>query len=205
MVNVVQDLIPNDHGYRLPHGNPAIVQQVVPSSRGRVANPDRGSCRQAEVPSEVSLRDRWIQTKLPQQCLFLRFTLGKLNAVSVFIIILTIAQAKHIVIFDTLIKQSTPGEVEAILGAFISRNVGCLLATDQLSLAHELGHWYYMHPAKLLLVSQVHIFTILALFPAFMHAPQVLRAFDFPEKVAVTPPTIIAFLLFQVTPLLNLF
>ena len=65
-------------------------------------------------------------------------------------------------------------------------------------LAHELGHWYYMHPTKLLLISQLHLFTILALFPAFMHAPPFLRAFDFPEHVAAQPPVIIAFLLFQV-------
>ena len=55
-----------------------------------------------------------------------------------------------------------------------------------------------MHPMKMLVISQLHIFTILALFPAFMHAPPVLRAFDFPKEVAAHPPTIIAFLLFQV-------
>ncbi|KAI6141648.1 peptidase family M48-domain-containing protein [Pisolithus tinctorius] len=92
--------------------------------------------------------------------------------------------SKHIVIFDTLIKESKPAEVEAVL-------------------AHELGHWYHMHPTKLLCISQVHIFTILALFPAFLHAPQFLRAFDFSDKVAAHPPTIVAFLLFQMilTPL----
>ncbi|KAI1784835.1 peptidase family M48-domain-containing protein [Ganoderma leucocontextum] len=86
--------------------------------------------------------------------------------------------SKHIVIFDTLIKQSKPEEVEAVL-------------------AHELGHWYYMHPTKLLSVSQLHIFTILALFPAFLTAPPLLRAFDFPASVAAKPPTIVAFLLYQ--------
>ncbi|KAI0804709.1 metalloendopeptidase [Irpex lacteus] len=86
--------------------------------------------------------------------------------------------SKHIVIFDTLIKESKPEEVEAVL-------------------AHELGHWYYMHPTKMLLASQLHIFSILALFPAFMHAPPFLRSFDFPKHVAAQPPTIIAFLLFQ--------
>ncbi|CCL98879.1 uncharacterized protein FIBRA_00886 [Fibroporia radiculosa] len=86
--------------------------------------------------------------------------------------------SKHIVIFDTLIKQSKPDEVEAVL-------------------AHELGHWYYLHPSKLLLVSQLHLFSILALFPAFLHAPLVLRAFDFPVDVSTSPPTIVAFLLFQ--------
>ncbi|KIP07880.1 hypothetical protein PHLGIDRAFT_19080 [Phlebiopsis gigantea 11061_1 CR5-6] len=92
--------------------------------------------------------------------------------------------SKHIVIYDTLIKQSKPDEVEAVL-------------------AHELGHWYYMHPTKFLVVSQLHLFTILALFPAFMHAPPLLRSFDFPKHVSAKPPTIIAFLLYQmiVTPL----
>ncbi|KAI0043051.1 hypothetical protein FA95DRAFT_1499212 [Auriscalpium vulgare] len=86
--------------------------------------------------------------------------------------------AKHIVIFDTLIKQSKPEEVEAVL-------------------AHELGHWYFYHPTKLLLVSQLHIFTILAVFPAFLHAPPLLRSFGFPESVAAHPPPIIAFLIYQ--------
>lgn len=54
-----------------------------------------------------------------------------------------------------------------------------------------------MHPTKLLCISQVHIFTILAMFPAFLHAPQFLRAFDFSKAVSAHPPTIVAFLLFQ--------
>lgn len=86
--------------------------------------------------------------------------------------------AKHIVIFDTLIQQSKPEEVEAVL-------------------AHELGHWFFMHPSKMLLISQTHIFGILALFPAFLHAPPVLASFDYPTAVARSPPTIVAFLLFQ--------
>ncbi|EJD00304.1 uncharacterized protein FOMMEDRAFT_22167 [Fomitiporia mediterranea MF3/22] len=86
--------------------------------------------------------------------------------------------SKHIVIFDTLISESTSEEVEAVL-------------------AHELGHWFFAHPTKLLFISQFHIFSILALFPAFLHAPPVLRAFDFPPAVAKNPPTIVAFLLFQ--------
>ena len=47
-------------------------------------------------------------------------------------------------------------------------------------------------------VSQLHIFTILALFPAFLHSPPLLRSFDFTKTVAAQPPTIVAFLLFQV-------
>jgi len=92
--------------------------------------------------------------------------------------------SKHIVIFDTLIQQSQPDEVEAVL-------------------AHELGHWYYIHPTKMLAISQLHVFTIFALFPAFLHAPPVLASFDFSKAVAAQPPTIVAFLLFQMilTPL----
>ncbi|KAF9467610.1 peptidase family M48-domain-containing protein [Collybia nuda] len=92
--------------------------------------------------------------------------------------------SKHIVIFDTLIQQSKPEEVEAVL-------------------AHELGHWYYLHPTKMMAVSQLHIFTILALFPAFLHAPPLLRSFDFSKAISAQPPTIVAFLLFQMilTPL----
>ncbi|KAN0109054.1 Peptidase family M48 domain containing protein [Russula decolorans] len=92
--------------------------------------------------------------------------------------------SKHIVIFDTLIKQSQPEEVEAVL-------------------AHELGHWYHLHPTKLLFVSQLHLFTILALFPAFLNAPPLLRSFGFSDSVAARPPPIIAFFLYQMllTPL----
>jgi len=35
------------------------------------------------------------------------------------------------------------------------------------------------------------------MFPAFLHAPQFLRAFDFSAAVSARPPTIVAFLLFQ--------
>ncbi|KAJ7577869.1 peptidase family M48-domain-containing protein [Mycena floridula] len=92
--------------------------------------------------------------------------------------------SKHIVIFDTLIQQSKPDEVEAVL-------------------AHELGHWYYLHPTKMMAISQIHTFTILALFPAFLHSPPLLKSFGFPKAVAAQPPTIVAFLLFQMilTPL----
>lgn len=89
-----------------------------------------------------------------------------------------ISQSKHIVIFDTLIQTTKPEEVEAVL-------------------AHELGHWYYNHPMKQMIISQLHTFTVLALFPAFLHAPPLLRSFDFPKEVATQPPTMVAFLLFQ--------
>ncbi|KIY67067.1 metalloendopeptidase [Cylindrobasidium torrendii FP15055 ss-10] len=104
--------------------------------------------------------------------------------------------SKHIVIFDTLLEQSPAGDVEAVL-------------------AHELGHWYLAHPTKMMAVGQLHMFSILAVFPAFLHAPAFLRAFGFDFSGveggagAVKGggggggggegeiPTILAFLLFQ--------
>lgn len=86
--------------------------------------------------------------------------------------------SKHIVIFDTLIKQAKPEEVEAVL-------------------AHELGHWYYYHPTKALLINQVHLLLVIGCFPAFLHSPPLLLSFDFPSSVAVHPPVIVAFLLYQ--------
>ncbi|KAH7103466.1 peptidase family M48-domain-containing protein [Auriculariales sp. MPI-PUGE-AT-0066] len=87
--------------------------------------------------------------------------------------------SKHIVIYDTLIKQQSEEEVEAVL-------------------AHELGHWYYSHPSKLLLVSQLHIFAILACYPVFRHSPLFVRSFDFSPQVAANPPLIVSFLLYQI-------
>ena len=63
--------------------------------------------------------------------------------------------SKHIVIFDTLIKQSKPDEVEAVLGKPVS--LSNLKALDSsLLVAHELGHWYFQHPSKLRVTSNQH-------------------------------------------------
>ncbi|KZV98886.1 metalloendopeptidase [Exidia glandulosa HHB12029] len=86
--------------------------------------------------------------------------------------------SKHIVIYDTLIKQSKEEEVEAVL-------------------AHELGHWYYAHPTKLLLISQIHLFAILAFYPVFRHSPLFVRSFGFSSSVAAHPPLMVSFLLYQ--------
>ncbi|KAG8908271.1 hypothetical protein FRB99_007804 [Tulasnella sp. 403] len=86
--------------------------------------------------------------------------------------------SKHIVIFDTLIEKSTEEEIEAVL-------------------AHELGHWYYSHPSKMMVVSQFYLFSILSVFPPFLRSPPLLRSFNFPPSVAAHPPIIIAFFLFQ--------
>ncbi|WFD32226.1 Ste24 endopeptidase [Malassezia sp. CBS 17886] len=68
--------------------------------------------------------------------------------------------SKHIVIYDTLIEKSTPEEIEAVL-------------------AHELGHWAYSHPTKLLLLSQAHLVLTLTLFTLFMHNMSLFAAFGF--------------------------
>lgn len=103
-------------------------------------------------------------------------------------------QSKHIVIYDTLIKESSPEEIEAVLGRSIS--IETHAPAPHHHLAHELGHWYYSHPLKLMILSEIHIFGILAVFPAFLHSPQLLRSLDFAPSVAAKPPTILAFFLF---------
>ncbi|KAJ6589031.1 peptidase family M48-domain-containing protein [Mycena capillaripes] len=92
--------------------------------------------------------------------------------------------SKHIAIFDTLIQQSQPDEVEAVL-------------------AHELGHWYYLHTMKTFAISQLHRFAILVLFPTFVLAPPVLTSFGFSKAVVAQPPSVVVFVLFLriLTPL----
>lgn len=68
--------------------------------------------------------------------------------------------SKHIVIFDTLMEQSTPAEIEAVL-------------------AHELGHWMYSHPSKLLVIGLTHMAVTLSLFTLFINNASLFRAFGF--------------------------
>lgn len=86
--------------------------------------------------------------------------------------------SKHIVVYDTLIKNAKVDGVEAVL-------------------AHELGHWFYYHPTQLMLLAQIHTIGMLACFPAFLHSTPLLLSFDFPSSVAIHPPVIIAFILYQ--------
>jgi len=91
--------------------------------------------------------------------------------------------SKHIVLFDTLIKKSQPAELEAVL-------------------AHELGHWKYSHPMKLMMVSQIHLLALFSLFPPFMRSWPLLASFGFPVGSGAKPPTLVSFLLYQmvITP-----
>ncbi|ORX33273.1 metalloendopeptidase [Kockovaella imperatae] len=92
--------------------------------------------------------------------------------------------SKHIVIYDTLMEQSSPAEVEAVLG-------------------HELGHWSYTHPTKLLLIIQLHLLTTLTTFSIFIHNRALFDSFGFDPQLAITgvaggpQPIIIGFMLFQ--------
>ncbi|KAH9817867.1 CaaX prenyl protease [Melampsora americana] len=67
---------------------------------------------------------------------------------------------KHIVLYDTLLKQSTPAEVEAVL-------------------AHELGHWKMNHTVTLLGISQFQIAFSLSVFRFFIWNSALFSAFGF--------------------------
>ncbi|WWC67541.1 uncharacterized protein I206_101450 [Kwoniella pini CBS 10737] len=88
--------------------------------------------------------------------------------------------SKHIVIYDTLIKDSSVDEVVAVLG-------------------HELGHWYHAHPTKLLLVTQLHLLLTLTIFSIFINNKSLYASFGFDPSLAVKAPQpiCIGFMLFQ--------
>jgi STE24 endopeptidase len=74
---------------------------------------------------------------------------------------------------------------------------------DLKSTAHAFGYWYHDQYAKDLAIKQLHDFIYLVWFPAFVHAPPVLRSFGFPKEIAAQPPLILACFLFKtiITPL----
>lgn len=79
---------------------------------------------------------------------------------------------KRIVIFDTLIKQMTAEEVEAVLG-------------------HEIGHWAYGHVLQGFFISQLYVFASFMGFGYFVYEPALYRAFGFTSQ-----PILIGLLLF---------
>lgn len=81
---------------------------------------------------------------------------------------------KKIVIYDTLLEQSTHKEVEAVL-------------------AHELGHWKMGHTSRLLLIGQLQTFYIFALFSAFIKNRSLYEAFGFHNQ----QPIMIGLILFN--------
>lgn len=91
---------------------------------------------------------------------------------------------KHIVLYDTLLKQSTPAEVEAVL-------------------AHELGHWKMNHTVTLLGLSQFQIAFSLSIFRFFIWNSALFQAFGFSPLTSSIPfskatyPILIGFTLAQ--------
>ncbi|KAK3117681.1 zinc metalloprotease [Teratosphaeriaceae sp. CCFEE 6253] len=81
---------------------------------------------------------------------------------------------KTIVLYDTLLAQSSVPEVEAIL-------------------AHELGHWHMGHTTSLLGISAGHLLFVFGLFGVFVHNASLYQAFGFVRE----RPTIIGFILFN--------
>jgi STE24 endopeptidase len=88
------------------------------------------------------------------------------------------------VIYDTLIEQSEPMEVVAVL-------------------AHELGHWANWDTTRQLLISEVYnpfihaddkvyLFVFFSLFSAFIDNASMYKSFGFSDK-----PALIGFLLFN--------
>lgn len=55
---------------------------------------------------------------------------------------------------------------------------------------------------KLLTVSQIHLYTLFSLFPPFLKSTPLVASFGFPKSVSQNPPTLVAFMLFQmiITP-----
>ncbi|KAA1074935.1 hypothetical protein PGT21_024983 [Puccinia graminis f. sp. tritici] len=96
---------------------------------------------------------------------------------------------KHIVLYDTLLKQSTAAEVEAVL-------------------AHELGHWKLNHTVLLLGSSQIQIGLSLSTFRFFIWNAALFYSFGVPALAggADKYPLIIGFILAQslFTPLNSL-
>lgn len=96
---------------------------------------------------------------------------------------------KHIVLYDTLLNQSTPAEVEAVL-------------------AHELGHWKLNHTVLLLGSSQLQIALSLSTFRLFIWNAALFSSFGVPALLDSPSkyPLIIGFILAQslFTPLNSL-
>lgn len=82
--------------------------------------------------------------------------------------------SKKILLFDTLIEQSTVPQVVAVL-------------------AHEIGHWKLNHLPKMMAVSQGTVAMTFILFSTFLHNKSLFQSFGFPANA----PPIIAFILFS--------
>ncbi|KAK9478280.1 peptidase family M48-domain-containing protein [Lipomyces japonicus] len=81
---------------------------------------------------------------------------------------------KQIVIFDTLIDKFESDQVVAVL-------------------AHELGHWALSHTTKMLIINQLHIFSLFVSFAVFINNASLYQSFGFAKE----RPIMIGFMLFN--------
>lgn len=96
--------------------------------------------------------------------------------------------SKRIVLYDTLVKDSSIEEITAVL-------------------AHEIGHWQKNHLLRMLIFSEAHIFFIFSLFTAAYHNTSLYNEFGFfitkeassvfTKVTTPTFPVIIGFILFN--------
>jgi len=70
------------------------------------------------------------------------------------------------VIYDTLIAQSEPTEVVAVL-------------------AHELGHWANWDTTRQLVIAEAYLFCFFSVFSTFIENTSMYRAFGFRQKPAL--------------------
>lgn len=82
--------------------------------------------------------------------------------------------SKKILLYDTLIEQSTVPQVVAVL-------------------AHEIGHWKLNHLPQMLAVSQATVASTFILFSTFLTNRSLFKSFGFPANA----PPMIAFILFS--------
>ncbi|CCH61824.1 hypothetical protein TBLA_0F02850 [Henningerozyma blattae CBS 6284] len=68
--------------------------------------------------------------------------------------------SKRIVLYDTLVKESTVEEITAVL-------------------AHEIGHWQKNHVLNMVIFSQIHIFVIFSLFTSVYRNNSFYNSFGF--------------------------
>ncbi|TPX39157.1 Ste24 endopeptidase [Synchytrium endobioticum] len=82
---------------------------------------------------------------------------------------------KRLVLFDTLLGQTTHDETLAVI-------------------AHEIGHWFHSHVLKNLIIAQIHLFIIFYLFAQVINFAPLYESFGFKGPHF---PILIGFFVFQ--------
>eukprot|EP01100_Stratorugosa_tubuloviscum_P004154 TRINITY_DN202_c3_g1_i1.p1 TRINITY_DN202_c3_g1~~TRINITY_DN202_c3_g1_i1.p1 ORF type:complete len:442 (-),score=163.70 TRINITY_DN202_c3_g1_i1:52-1335(-) len=87
-------------------------------------------------------------------------------------------KSKHIVLFDTLLKQVDKDQLCSVL-------------------AHELGHWKLWHTQILFAISQINIFSILYVFSLFINSTQLFNDFGFYDSKPILVGLILFSMIFE--------